>query len=116
MGIDLDNNLYCIWYENETGERFVPDLMGAMPVDWWPCRRESRGMTEHEREWLATYRAALTGLYASSTFSKRLPPEVSPPEAIHRLAQIAAETAHGALSVGFEKEGLFLFVKPEAQS
>jgi len=68
-------------------------------------------MTEHEREWMATYRAALTGLYAYSAFSKR-----SPPEAIHRLAQIAAETAHGALTVGFGEEGLFLFAKPEAQS
>jgi hypothetical protein len=72
-------------------------------------------MTEHEREWLATYRAALTGLYASSTFNKRNPPE-APPEVMHRLAQQAAETAHGALTVGFEKEGLFLFAKPEAQS
>jgi len=33
MRISLDDNLYSIWYENEAGDRFVPDLTGAMPPD-----------------------------------------------------------------------------------
>lgn len=31
--MDLDNNLYQIWYENEAGERFVPNLAGDMPPE-----------------------------------------------------------------------------------
>jgi hypothetical protein len=31
--IELDSNLYCIWYENEAGERWVPHLAGPEPMN-----------------------------------------------------------------------------------
>lgn len=37
MIVDLDNNLYSIWYENGAGERFVPDLESlTRPADGVP--------------------------------------------------------------------------------
>lgn len=36
MPIDLDNNLYALWYENEDGVRWVPDFSGPNPPDMAP--------------------------------------------------------------------------------